>query len=387
MKIFRWWIIVTFVIFVLSGVGPQPAGSAALWQSKVDPALLSMAPGEPVEFIILLNQQASLHEAGLLTGKLEKTTFVAETLQETAARTQQPILARLASAGIEHRPYWIANMIWVRGDRSIIQSMAQRADVAHISANPQVRSDLPAPVSGASAPDAPGTALNIARVGAPQAWAAGFTGQGVVVAGQDTGYDWDHPALISQYRGWDGANADHNYNWHDAIHTSNGTCGADSQEPCDDQGHGTHTMGTIVGDDHQGNQIGMAPGARWIGCRNMNHGVGTPTTYAECFQWFMAPTDLEGNNPDPALAPDVINNSWGCPPSEGCDAANIQMLQGVVEAVRAAGILVVASAGNFGPACSTVKDPPGIYDASFSVGAVDNSDVAAGFSSRGGVGP
>jgi serine protease AprX len=77
-------------------------------------------------------------------------------------------------------------------------------------------------------------------------------------------------------------------------------------------------MGTIIGDDGGANQIGVAPGARWIGCRNMEQGAGTPATYSECFQWFMAPTDRQGNNPQPALAPDVINNSWTCPPDEGC---------------------------------------------------------------------
>jgi len=123
--------------------------------------------------------------------------------------------------------------------------------------------------------------------------------------------------------------ADHNYNWHDAIHENNphtppgNLCGFNSLEPCDDHGHGTHTMGTMVGDDGGANQIGMAPGARWIGCRNMEEGWGTPATYAECYQWFIAPTDLNDQNPDPAMAPHVINNSWACPPSEGCTDPNV----------------------------------------------------------------
>ncbi len=151
-------------------------------------------------------------------------------------------------------------------------------------------------------------------------WAAGYTGQGAVIGGQDTGYDWDHPALKNQYRGWNGASADHDYNWHDAIHVTGSICGANSPEPCDDDDHGTHTMGTMVGDDGLGNQIGMAPGARWIGCRNMNDGVGTPATYTECYEWFIAPYPVGGtpDQGDPSKAPDVINNSWGCPPSEGC---------------------------------------------------------------------
>jgi subtilisin family serine protease len=183
------------------------------------------------------------------------------------------------------------------------------------------------------------------------------------------------------YRGWNGASADHNYQWHDAIHSGGGSCGPNTNQPCDDFGHGTHTMGTMVGDDGGSNQVGMAPGAKWIGCRNMDVGVGTPTTYTECFQWFIAPTDLNDQNPNPALAPHVINNSWGCPASEGCVDPNA--LKTVVENTRAAGIVVVASAGNSGSSCSTVNTAIAIYDASFSVGATGSTDVIAGFSSRG----
>src|SRR5690606_9828155 len=149
----------------------------------------------------------------------------------------------------------------------------------------------------------------------------------------------------------------------------------------DDESHGTHTMGTMLGDDGGANQIGMAPGARWIGCRNMEQGVGTPVTYSECFQWFVAPTDLAGDNADPAMAPDVISNSWTCTPGEGC--ADPNLLLTVVENVRAAGIVVASAAGNSGPSCSTISQPPGIYDAAFTVGASTLDDAIAGFSSRG----
>ncbi|MCK4315892.1 MAG: S8 family serine peptidase, partial [Anaerolineae bacterium] len=223
----------------------------------------------------------------------------------------------------------------------------------------------------------------VRNVNADDVWALGYTGQSIVVAGQDTGYDWDHPALVNQYRGYNGVTATHDYNWHDAIHSGGGVCGPDSPEPCDDHGHGTHTMGTVVGDDGGSNQIGVAPGARWIGCRNMDVGWGTPATYIECFEFFIAPYPVGGDpisDSVPSLAPHVINNSWTCPPSEGCDW---DTLQEVVEKVRAAGIVVVASAGNSGSACSTVSDPPALYDAAFSVGATISSDSIASFSSRG----
>ena len=114
---------------------------------------------------------------------------------------------------------------------------------------------------------------------------------------------WTHNALKPHYRGWDGVTADHNYNWHDSIHDSVGNpCGNDSPFPCDDNGHGTHTIGTAIGDDGMGNQIGMAPGAKWIGCRNMDQGDGTPARYIECMEFFLAPYPV-GGDPSQATRP------------------------------------------------------------------------------------
>ncbi|MGA2242077.1 MAG: S8 family serine peptidase [Verrucomicrobiota bacterium] len=360
------------------------AGVPENWQDKVDPRLLQGAPATN-EFLVILSEQADLSGAAALKTKDAKGRYVFERLTEVAQRTQRPLLKTLQEQKLEYQPFWVANMICVRGDLSAIQSLAQRSDTARIVANAANRvPDLP------PATAAPGIASsvewNISKVHAPDVWALGYTGQGVVVAGQDTGYQWNHPALINHYRGWDGTNANHNYNWHDAIHGLNphnsgvNPCGYNLTAPCDDQSHGTHTMGTMVGDDGAGNQIGMAPGAKWIGCRNMERGWGTPATYAECFQWFLAPTDLNGQNPDPSKAPDVINNSWYSDASEG--TTNLLVFQTAVENLRAAGVVVVVSAGNEGSGCSTITSPA-IYDASFSVGATDSGDNIASFSSRG----
>jgi subtilisin family serine protease len=360
------------------------AGVPENWQNKVEPRLLQGAPATN-EFLVILSEQADLSGAAALKTKDAKGRYVFEHLTEVAQRTQQPMLKTLRERGLEHRPFWIANMIWVRGDLPAVQSLAQREETARIVANPAVRVPELAPASqmvGA----VNSVEWNISQVHAPNVWALGYTGQGVVVGGQDTGYQWDHPALINHYRGWDGTNANHNYNWHDAIHglnphnTGDNPCGYNLTAPCDDNSHGTHTMGTMVGDDGAGNQIGMAPGAKWIGCRNMERNWGTPASYLECFQWFLAPTDLNDQNPDPSKAPDVINNSWYSDASEG--TTNLFVFQTAVENLRAAGVIVVVSAGNEGSGCSTITSPA-IYDASFSVGATDSGDNIASFSSRG----
>ncbi|HLA99611.1 MAG TPA: S8 family serine peptidase [Anaerolineales bacterium] len=372
---------------VFAAGGSASLASPTAWQAKVDPWVQSTASQVESEFLVFLSEQADLSGASGLKTKGEKGQYVFEQLSATAKRTQAPVLAVLEAHGVAHQPFWVANMIWARGDIKLIQALAARQDVAHIFANPAVRLDEPArhPAAEQSlAADA--IEWNILKVNADNLWALGYSGQGAVVGGQDTGYDWDHPALVNQYRGWDGASADHNYHWHDAIHSGGGVCGPDSPVPCDDHNHGTHTMGTMVGAgggaNGGSNQIGMAPGARWIGCRNMDQGVGTPASYSECYQWFIAPTDLNGNNPRPDLAPDVINNSWSCPPSEGCSDPNA--LLAVVNNVRAAGILTVHAAGNSGfLGCSSISDPAAIYEASFSVGATNSTDLIASFSSRG----
>jgi subtilisin family serine protease len=301
-------------------------------------------------------------------------------LRQHAAHTQKPLRAWLDARGVDYQAFWVANFIAVRGDAGLVAQLAALDDVRRIELNAKLRMEGPVATMRRDQKAIAAVEPGVAQVNAPAAWALGHRGQGVLIGGQDTGYDWDHPALLPSYAGWNGSSATHDYHWHDAIHASAGACGSNSPEPCDDSGHGTHTMGTIVGDDGAGSQIGVAPAARWMACRNMDNGVGTPTTYSECFQYFLAPTDRAGNNPDPTRAPHIINNSWGCPPSEGCDLPDI--LKSVVENVRNAGILVVVSAGNRGPACSTVLAPPAIYAAGFSVGAVNGTSMAP-FSSRG----
>jgi subtilisin family serine protease len=362
------------------------AGVPENWQDKVEPRLLQGAPATN-EFLVILSEQADLSGATALKTKEAKGRYVFERLTEVARRTQPPLLKTLQEKKLEYQPFWVANMICVRGDLPAIQSLAQRSDTARIVANSAIRVPDPLVLPASRLANAANSVeWNISHVHAPDVWALGYTGQGVVVAGQDTGYQWDHPALINHYRGWDGTNANHNYNWHDAIHglnphnTGDNPCGYNLTAPCDDWSHGTHTMGTMVGDDGAGNQIGMAPGAKWIGCRNMERNWGTPASYAECFQWFLAPTDLNGQNPDPSKSPDVINNSWYSDASEG--TTNLFVFQTAVENLRAAGVVVVVSAGNEGPGCSTITSPA-IYDASFSVGATDSGDNIAGFSSRG----
>jgi subtilisin family serine protease len=347
------------------------------------------ANGQQAEFFVVLADQADLSPAANLPTKAEKGRFVYETLLEKAQNTQEPILQWLGERSIEYQSFYIVNAILVKGNRQLADTLAARADVARVEGNPIIHNDLPqrGPVEQAPLqPGAPATIEpGIVYTHAPDVWALGFHGETIVVASADTGVRWTHNALKPHYRGWDGTNANHNFNWHDSIHNSVGNpCGNDSQQPCDDFFHGSHTTGTAIGDDGMGNQIGMAPGAKWIACRNMDQGNGTPARYIECMEFFLAPYPLNCTpaQGDPTKAPDITINSWGCPVSEGC-VTGLE-LQAAVEAQEAAGIQMVVAAGNSGPSCSTVSDPPSFYAASYTAGALNTgTDTIASFSSRG----
>lgn len=353
---------------------------------KIEPKVLRTLAAQPrMQVMILLSAQADLRAAYELADGRERGRFVYRQLTEIAAQTQGPVRQLLSQRGFSFQPFWVANVIAATIDEKTVQELAQRGDVQRIEASlelPWIEDEAIAQRTLTATHLLPAMAeWGVQNVRAPEVWDQGFSGQGVVVAGADTGISWEHPALRRQYRGTRGVSAVHDYSWHDAIHDSTGNpCGNDSQVPCDDGSHGTHTIGTVVGDDGVGNRVGVAPGAKWIGCRNMAKGMGTPARYSECFQFFIAPTDLSGNSPDPDQRPHVINNSWGCPTSEGCAPNTLKL---IVENTQAAGIFVEASAGNSGPGCSSINDAPGMYGAAFSTGAIDSSNRLVGFSSRG----
>lgn len=402
---------------LVHGLLPSAGSSAqvlqANWRDKVDAGVLAASALGKTEFFVYLNRQADLSGAAALQTKEEKGRFVYERLTATARETQGPVRRALDLVGAEYKPFWVSNAIWVKANIAVVEAMALRADVARIypsgtgslklppqEASPSSTNAAAPTAVDENAADAPSTSspsvvlndpnpeTSLVQVGANQVWSMGYEGQGVVVAGADTGVYWEHAALKKRYRGWNDASqtVNHSYNWHDSIKNPNTACQGSTTTPCDDDellggGHGSHTVGTMVGDDGAANRIGMAPSAKWIACRNMNYGVGAVPTYLECMEWFIAPTDSNNQNPNPSKAPHVINNSWGC--VEGCAPP---LLQAPLQASRAAGIFYAVSAGNDGDVCNTLQFPLARYPESFTVGATDHrTDLVASFSSRGSV--
>ncbi|HEY8278620.1 MAG TPA: S8 family serine peptidase [Bdellovibrionota bacterium] len=344
--------------------------------------------------LLLHFESATLPAIPESLAKEEKGRIVYDTLRKHATATQRSMRRILDSRGTEYRSFYLENMVQVpKATYALIQELTAVPELKSVDINPTIRAlEEPIRLPAYRLDDErPGPIQeNLKAVGADRVWnERGVTGQNIVVAGADTGYFWKHPALQRQYRGSTGILAIHDFNWHDAIHSRVSTeetrCAPNSREPCDDSSHGTHTMGTMVGNERNIVRIGVAPGAKWIGCRNMDHGTGTAATYIECFEFFLAPyasdSDAQADG-KPEMAPHVINNSWACPASEGCKGDEFVSS---VRALRAAGIMVVVAAGNDGSGCGTVGDPPGSYSGELiSTAAYDHRDgEIAYFSSRG----
>jgi subtilisin family serine protease len=382
----RVWTILFLIGFVAGTIQPvaaiaAPAESAdPLTQvdalDKIEPLVLEQitAAGQ-TEFFVWMAEKADLSTANQLNRKVEKGQFVFEELRATAERSQRELRATLDAQGVRYRPFYISNKIFVHaGDQALAMTLAARADVAKITPNNQYQ--LQEPIIERDPPQQIlAIESNITFIQAHNVWALGFTGQGTVLAGNDTGLDWDHPAIINHYRGWDGLSADHNYNWWDAT-------GTYLTIPGDGHGHGTHTTGTMVGDDGGANQIGVAPGAQTIHCKNMTDGgSGDDYTFSECFEWDLAPWDLSGANPRPDLAPQAVNNSWGYSPG------GYPAFEDEIDALQAAGIVVEVSAGNEGPSCETLRSP-GDYAQVLTTGSINHAGGVlpgsiTGFSGRG----
>lgn len=335
--------------------GPQAAVVAPQLQRQLDAA----GQGEMVKVIVVLKSQADLASVRGVARK-NRPGAAARILRARADLTQRPLraLLRLRQAqGLvsEIEPLWIINAIAVTATPAVISELAVHQAVR------EIRPDLvvPAPAAPATATSAPAE-TNVVLVNAPALWDLGYRGQGIVVANMDTGVDVTHPDLASRWRG--GTNS-----WYDPN-------GEHPATPTDVSGHGTWSMGVMVGGDAGGSSVGVAPDAKWIAVKIFNdRGTATSTAIHQGFQWLLDPD----GNPATADAPDVVNDSWTMSAS-GCQLD----FQPDLASLRAAGILPVFAAGNYGPLPGSSASPANNPEA-FAVGATDDADALYPYSGRG----
>jgi len=352
----------------------QPASEPA---SKIDAALSAALDTKgSTDFMVYFSDRADVSFAEGITDWAQRGQAVMDALSKTANESQARMRAQLDAANADYRAYWIVNAIYVKnGSTDLVNGIAADAEVSQVRT--QHVYELPRPTAGQIEQTINAVEWGIAAINADDAWGTfGVRGEGIVVANVDTGVQFDHPALVRQYRGNLGGGVfNHNYNWNDPSNV----CGNPSLAPCDNNNHGTHTMGTMVGEDASlTNQIGVAPGARWIAAKGCETNTCSEAALLGAGQWVAAPTDLAGANPRPDLRPNIVNNSWG----EGNGPIVDPWYEGVVNAWRAGGIFPAFSNGNSGPSCDTAGTP-GDYQETYSSGAFDINGVIASFSSRG----
>ncbi|MFE9689556.1 S8 family serine peptidase [Micromonospora sp. NPDC005806] len=352
------------------GTGAQAAQSetGASTSDKIRPELTRQLQAKSEgDFWIHFKDRADLSQAGAIKDWAKRGTAVADALKKTAAESQAKIRAELDGSGAKYQTFWATNAIKVdSGSLTMAQNFAAHAEVEGLYAPMEYK--VPEVTQGDNEKTVNALEWGIANINADDVWSQyGVKGAGITVANIDTGVQFDHPALVRSYRGNNGDGTfDHNYNWFNAA----GTCAA---APCDNNGHGTHTMGTMAGSDGA-NQIGVAPDVKWIAA---NGCCPSDAALIASGQWMLQPTDLNGQNPDASKRPNIINNSWGTTlPS------NDPFMEDVTNAWTASGIFGSWSNGNNGPGCQT-SGSPGSRTSNYSVGAYDINNNIASFSSRG----
>jgi len=363
-------------------------------------------PLQQTRFLVYLRDQtdpAALQNM-VFASQVDQRTALFDLLVNTAQTAQLGVRSLLDAQVLQndttaYQSFYLVNAMGVEGGLSTLIALAEREDVAHIAANyplvtlanefTPVQQATPQTDEVVQAAQLDPVNWNIDLVNADQVWTElGVNGTGAVVAGFDTGVDYTHPALVQNYRGNRGnGQFDHNYNWFEPNSTlyPNGNLGASaSNQPYDCQGHGTHTMGTSVGNGNSaGTQIGMAPSATWIALpgicyTTMPGGIRDDIGALKAFQWLFCPTDLTGNlaSADCSKAPDVVNNSWG-----SANPVN-DVLRPAIQKLRAAGIAPVFASGNPSAGPGSIGTPANAPEA-ITVGATDRDDVVTYFSGRG----
>ncbi|MET7462375.1 S8 family serine peptidase [Nonomuraea sp. NPDC005501] len=345
---------------------PAAATTGAAGADKISPTVQAeLADDGKATFWVRLKGAADLSAARRARTKEAKAEQVFEAKTEQARTSQAGVRKLLDSQDADYTSYWIVNAVRVTAGAKLAAELAKLPEVTGIE--PVRTLTLPKPDPGKAEARVKAVEWNIDRIGAPRVWSdLRDRGEGIVVAHIDSGAQFDHPELAAAYRG---RNADgsytHDYNWFDPAHI------CPRAAPCDNNGHGTHTMGTMVGADG----IGVAPGAKWIAAKGCEVNTCTDASLLAAGQWVLAPTDLNGANPRPDLAPDIVNNSWG---GDGFDP----WYKETVEAWVAAGIFPAFANGNEGPACRT-SGSPGQYVSSYSAGGFDVNNAVYARSSKG----
>jgi serine protease AprX len=334
--------------------------------------------------------------------KRDRREFVVNQLKSAAAKNHASVISLLEkeeSVGNVRRvrSLWLANVVAAEVTRSVIDKLARSPSVVRIDSDPYEYALIDGPHASNPPPDnlspaMPDTVWNLYLIDAPCAWQQGYTGQGIVVGHFDTGVNYTHVDLadhiwtnagetpsngidddgngyVDDYYGYDFANTD--------------------SDPRDDNGHGTHTAGSVAGDGTAGRNTGVAPDARIMSLKVLDSGgSGAETDVWEAIQY-----SLDNGA-------DVLTFSIGWLHFLNPDRAS---WRNAFNGVMLAGVSAAVAAGNerelafLFPPPDNVRTPgdvpppwlhpdqilTGGLSGVVTVGATDASDVIADFSSLG----
>lgn len=352
-------------------------------EQKIDAAVQAdVADGGKADVWVRFADRADLSAATGM-GWEERGQFVYDALNSTAEASQAEVRAQLEAAGVEFDEFFISNSIFVpNADEDLVAELAANVEVSEIGPDVEIELEDPVEVTPADSP-AEG-AWGLDNINAPAAWEEfSATGEGMTVGIIDTGVELSHPILQSKYRGDNGdGTVTNDYNWFDYAFGSDEP--VDPVE-ADGGGHGTHVAGTVLGGEGD-STYGVAPDANWIAANPLHYDDGTGNNSAallHSLEWMLAPTDLDGENADPAMRPHVVNNSWGVPFQGDPALHDIDFFDEPIAAWNASGIFGVFSNGNEGEQGCGSAGLPAAREVSYSVGAYDVNNTIAEFSSRG----
>jgi subtilisin family serine protease len=322
----------------------------------VSPAMIkAYETKETLDIMIIMKAKTASVLAQIETQNFINTNAKVDALYKAlnsfTAESQRPILdilSRFKSSKVNG--FYISNRISVRNaPQEVVTALLDRDDIEEIREAKVMHIGKTIPSEGKV------LEWGVSQINGPEAWAAGYTGNGIVVSNIDTGVRVTHVALQGRWR--------EEYGWYDPDGMT--------PTPRDNNGHGTHTMGSMTG----GNGTGVAPGATWIACVGCSTSSCTENALFGCGQWTFCPTRPDNTEPNCDMRPHISSNSWG-------GGNEDPFYDEVINMWNSVGIIPVFAIGNSGPACRTANSP-GDRPNVISVGATNQQDDVAVFSSHG----
>ncbi len=288
-----------------------------------------------------------------------------ETMKIGTERSQASLKRDVEKIGGRVRnQFWIANAISVEMKAGDLKKISKREDVEMVHENFKVfplnnftptNTEMISKQSG-------DTTWGVERIRAPEVWDIGFDGSGVKVAVLDTGIDITHPDLEGRMCGdppyYEGCWAEFD-SYGNEVNNS---------EPHDDDGHGTHVSGTVLGGNASGTHIGVAPGATLAHGLVLPPGEGFFEQVIAGMEWAIDDEESGGAEAD------IVNMSLG---SDGYVEEFEEPIQNVISA---GAVPVVATGNDDGSQGDGKIATPGAIFESFSIGASNSDDNIAGFS-------